>query len=131
MCCDSLNVTRVTLVYPFCTVARSLAQINFNFQCSVMRDEFVNHSDLAAFAASSVNLKRDDAVDYREQVNRLRLKMEVFIKDRPDVGLRKMLLSGSLAKGTALKTLNDLDVALHVTSPDAPSGEADLPNSSP
>ena len=91
-----------------------------------MRDEFVNHSDLAAFAASSVNLKRDDAVDYREQVNRLRLKMEAFIKDHPDIGLRKMLLSGSLAKGTALKTLNDIDVALHVTSPDAPSGEADL-----
>ena len=91
-----------------------------------MRDEFVSHSDLAAFADSSVNLKRDDASDYREQVNRLRGKMEEFIKDNPNVGLRKMLLSGSLATGTSLKTLNDIDVALLVTSGDAPTGESDL-----
>ncbi len=91
-----------------------------------MRDEFVKHSDLAAFADSSVNLKREDAKEYREQVNRLRTKMEAFIKENPDVGLRKMLLSGSLAKGTALKSLNDIDVAIHVTSPDAPTGESDL-----
>ncbi len=91
-----------------------------------MRDEFVSHSDLVAFADSSVNLKRDDAKEYREQVGRLRDKMEAFIKDHPNVGLRKMLLSGSLAKGTSLKTLNDIDVALYVTSPDAPTGEADL-----
>ena len=91
-----------------------------------MRDEFVKHSDLVAFADNSVNLKREDAKAYREQVNRLRLKMEAFIKDNPDVGLRKMLLSGSLAKGTSLKTLNDIDVAIHVASPDAPTGETDL-----
>lgn len=91
-----------------------------------MRDEFVKHSDLVSFADNSVNLKREDAKDYREQVNRLRTKMEAFIKDNPNVGLRKMLLSGSLAKGTALKSLNDIDVAIHVTSPDAPTGEADL-----
>ena len=91
-----------------------------------MRDEFVKHSDLASFADSSVNLKRDDAKEYREQVNRLRDKMESFIKENPDIGLRKMLLSGSLAKGTALKSLNDIDVAVHVTSPDAPTGESDL-----
>ncbi len=64
--------------------------------------------------------------EYREQVGRLRDKMEAFIKDHPNVGLRKMLLSGSLAKGTSLKTLNDIDVALYVTSPDAPKGEAEL-----
>jgi len=62
-----------------------------------MRDEFVKHSDLVAFADASVNLKRDDAKEYREQVNRLRDKMEAFINENPDVGLRKMLLSGSLA----------------------------------
>ncbi len=91
-----------------------------------MRDQFVSHSDLVAFADSSVNLKREDAKEYREQVNRLRTKMEAFIKENPDVGLRKMLLSGSLAKGTSLKSLNDIDVAIHVTSPDAPTGETDL-----
>jgi hypothetical protein len=91
-----------------------------------VRDEFVKHSDLASFADSSVNLKREDAKEYREQVNRLRTKMETFIKENPNVGLRKMLLSGSLAKGTSLKTLNDIDVAIHVTSPNAPTGETDL-----
>lgn len=91
-----------------------------------MRDQFVSHSNLVAFADSSVNLKREDAKEYREQVNRLREKMEKFIKENPDVGLRKMLLSGSLAKGTALKSLNDIDVAVHVTSPDAPAGESEL-----
>ncbi len=91
-----------------------------------MRDEFVKHSDLVTFGDNSVNLKRDDAKEYRDQVNRLREKMEAFIKNNPDVGLRKMLLSGSLAKGTALKSLNDIDVAVHVASPAAPKGESDL-----
>tara|TARA_R110002111_G_scaffold177181_1_gene243212 strand:+ start:17038 stop:18012 length:975 start_codon:yes stop_codon:yes gene_type:complete len=91
-----------------------------------MRDQFIKHSDLVSFADSSVNLKREDAKEYREQVNRLRDKMDVFIKKNPDIGLRKMLLSGSLAKGTSLKSLNDIDVAIHVTSPDAPTGETDL-----
>lgn len=91
-----------------------------------MRDEFVGHSDLVSFADNSVNLKRENAKAYREQVNRLRTKMEDFIKENPDVGLQNMLLSGSLAKGTSLKTLNDIDVAIHVTAPDAPTGEADL-----
>ena len=52
-----------------------------------MRDEFVKHSDLVSVADSSVNLKREDAKEYREQVNRLRAKMEAFIRDHPNVGL--------------------------------------------
>jgi hypothetical protein len=91
-----------------------------------MRDQFVKHSDLVSFADSSVNLKRDDAKEYRGQVNRLREKMETFIRENPNVGLRKMLLSGSLAKGTSLKSLNDIDVALYVSSTNAPTGESDL-----
>lgn len=81
-----------------------------------MRDEFVKHSDLASFADSSVNLKRDDAKEYREQVNRLRAKMEAFIKENPNVGLKKMLLSGSLAKGTSLKTMEPELVSVSLTS---------------
>ena len=34
------------------------------------------------------------------------------------------MLSGSLAKGTALKTLNDIDVAFYVKAEKAPSAEA-------
>ena len=37
-----------------------------------------------------------------------------------------MLLSGSLAKGTALRSLNDIDVACYVSGPDAPSDVAGL-----
>lgn len=87
---------------------------------------FITHQTLVAFAADAVNLKREDAAEYREQVNRLRDKLERHIKDHPDVGLIKMLLSGSLAKGLALKTLNDIDVALYVDSSKAPQQEAEL-----
>lgn len=37
-----------------------------------------------------------------------------------------MLLSGSLAKGTALKSINDIDVALYVKASEAPQNEIDL-----
>jgi tRNA nucleotidyltransferase (CCA-adding enzyme) len=86
----------------------------------------ITHSDVAAFAASSVNLKREDAKEYREQVNRLRDKLDGFISDHPEYGLVKMLLSGSLAKGTALKTINDIDVALYVKASEAPKDELEL-----
>ncbi|MGC4052413.1 MAG: CBASS oligonucleotide cyclase [Paludibaculum sp.] len=74
----------------------------------------IGHADIAAFAEDSVNLKREDAKEYREQVGRLRNKLDKYAADHPDYGLIKTLLSGSLAKGTALKTLNDIDVAFYV-----------------
>jgi len=37
-----------------------------------------------------------------------------------------MLLSGSLAKGTALRSLNDIDVACYISGADAPSDVAAL-----
>jgi tRNA nucleotidyltransferase (CCA-adding enzyme) len=88
----------------------------------------VTHSDIAAFADESVNLKREDAAEYREQVRRLREKLDKYAADHPDYGLIKTLLSGSLAKGTALKTLNDIDVAFYVKAGNAPSSEPDLLN---
>jgi len=45
--------------------------------------EFLKHYDLVSFADSSVNLKREDAKEYREQANRLRTKMEAFINVLP------------------------------------------------
>ena len=74
----------------------------------------ISHGDIASFADESVNLKREDAEDYREQVRRLREKLDRYASDHPDYGLIKTLLSGSLAKGTSLKTLNDIDVAFYV-----------------
>jgi tRNA nucleotidyltransferase (CCA-adding enzyme) len=86
----------------------------------------ISHADIAAFADDCVNLKREDAKEYREQVSRLREKLEKYAADHPDYGLIKTLLSGSLAKGTALKTLNDIDVALYVKAEKTPKGEPDL-----
>jgi tRNA nucleotidyltransferase (CCA-adding enzyme) len=86
----------------------------------------VSHCDIADFADASVNLKRDDAEEYRAQVWRLREKLDKYAADHPDHGLIKTLLSGSLAKGTALKTLNDIDIAFYVKAEKAPSKEPDL-----
>jgi tRNA nucleotidyltransferase (CCA-adding enzyme) len=86
----------------------------------------ITHADITAFADESVNLKREDGKEYREQVGRLREKLDKYAADHPDYGLIKTLLSGSLAKGTALKTLNDIDIAFYVKADKAPSGEPDL-----
>ncbi len=88
----------------------------------------VTHADIADFAAEHVNLTREDAEDYREQVRRLRDQLDKYAADHPDYGLIKTLLSGSLAKGTALKVLNDVDVAFYVKADKAPSGEPELLN---
>jgi hypothetical protein len=86
----------------------------------------IDHSDVAAFAVASVNLKREDAAEYREQARRLREKLDKYAADHRDYGLIKTLLSGSLAKGTSLKTLNDIDVAFYVKAEKAPSSESEL-----
>lgn len=86
----------------------------------------IGHADLAAFADDCVNLKREDAKEYREQVARLREKLDKYAADHPDYGLMKTLLSGSLAKGTALKTLNDIDIAFYVRVEKTPKAEPAL-----
>jgi tRNA nucleotidyltransferase (CCA-adding enzyme) len=80
----------------------------------------IDHADIARFADERVNLPKDIASEYRAQVRRLREKLEVYIGDHPNFALRKMLLSGSLAKGTALRSLNDIDVAMYIVGSDAP-----------
>ncbi len=86
------------------------------------------HADIANFAAESVNLSREDAEEYRGQVRILRDKLDKYAADHPNYGLVKSLLSGSLAKGTSLKTLNDVDVALYVRAEETPSSKPDLLN---
>lgn len=80
----------------------------------------VSHTDIANWAVEKVNLPKDKASEYREQANRLREKVQSYISEHPDFTLRKMLLSGSLAKGTALRSLNDIDVACYISGADAP-----------
>lgn len=90
-----------------------------------MARKHIDHRQIKSFADRVVNLKRDDAKEYRAQVRRLREKLDAFVGENPDFELKKMLLSGSLAKYTALKTINDADVAVYVDS--APDDIGELP----
>jgi hypothetical protein len=85
-----------------------------------MSRQHVGHSEIAEFAQDKVNLPKEKADEYRAQARRLREKLEGYLSEHPDFTLKKMLLSGSLAKGTALRSLNDIDVACYISGVDAP-----------
>jgi Second Messenger Oligonucleotide or Dinucleotide Synthetase domain len=91
-----------------------------------MSRDHVSHSDIVRFADARVNLKREDAAELRAQANRLRDKLQAYVAEHPDFALKRMLLSGSLAKGTALKSISDIDVACYVASDSAPESIGDL-----
>ena len=93
-----------------------------------MADPFIVHGDLASYAEDKINIKRDHLSDYRGQVNRLRDNLKIYIDDHPDYNLIKMLGSGSVAKGTALKDLNDMDVAVYIRKADNNPRESQLIN---
>jgi len=85
-----------------------------------MAREHVNHKHIQSFAEERVNLPRDQASVFRAQARGLRERLEGYLSEHPDFTLKKMLLSGSLAKGTALRSLNDIDVACYISGADAP-----------
>ena len=86
-----------------------------------MTREHVTHRDIVRFAQDRVNLPKDKADEYRAQARRLQDKLDRYLGEHPDFTLKKMLLSGSLAKGTALRSLNDIDVACYITGAEAPN----------
>lgn len=86
----------------------------------------VGHSEIVKFADERVNLKREDVAYKRKQVNTLRDRLESYLQEHPDFALRKMIISGSLAKGTGLKFLNDIDLAVYVSVADAPTSIQEL-----
>lgn len=85
-----------------------------------MSRQHIDHADIVRFAQDKVNLPKETADEYRGQARRLREKLEGYIAEHPDFTLKKMMVSGSLAKGTALKSLNDIDVACYVSGAQAP-----------
>lgn len=91
-----------------------------------MSRKHVDHAEISRFAADRVNLPKDKAEEYRAQVRRLRERLEVYLAEHPDFTLKKILLSGSLAKGTALRSLNDIDMACYISGVDAPKDVAAL-----
>ena len=89
-------------------------------------ERYVQHEVLADFAGTRVNLPPDRVTEYREQGKRLRERLERYITDNPDYALVKMLNSGSVAKGTALSTIGDMDLAVYVKKGEAPTGDDEL-----
>ncbi len=81
----------------------------------------VSHNDIEQYAKDNVNLPKEWATEYREQAGRVREKVTTYISEHPDFSLKKILLSGSLAKGTALKNINDIDMACYIACSEAPS----------
>lgn len=84
------------------------------------------HNSIAAYAADRVNLPSDEAKKHREQVSGLRDRLSKKIADDPAYGLIKSLHAGSVAKRTALRTVNDLDLAVYVKAGEAPSEDSEL-----
>ena len=69
----------------------------------------IQHSDIARFAAERINLHQDRVKKYRDQVNALRDRLTDKITDDPNFDLVKMVHSGSVAKGTALSSVNGVN----------------------
>jgi hypothetical protein len=86
----------------------------------------VGSDDLAAWADRRINLSSELAQAYREQGNRLRTKLEKYIGDHPGFDLVKMLNSGSVPKGIALRTKSDMDVGVYIKRAAAPASNVDL-----
>jgi hypothetical protein len=86
----------------------------------------VTHDDLADFAESRVNMRQTDVEEERGQVNRLKDVLTEHIKRHPDIALVKIRNAGSLAKGTALRTINDVDIAVYLRATSAPESTPDL-----
>jgi hypothetical protein len=85
-----------------------------------MSREHVSHAEIARFAQDRVNLPKEKADEFRAQAKRLRDRLDTYLGEHPDFTLKKMLLAGSLAKGTALRSLNDIDVACYINGAAAP-----------
>ena len=91
-----------------------------------MREPVIAHADIRSFAEDRVNLPSESVRKHRKQVNNLRERLEAHIETNDGFALVKMLHAGSVAKGTALRSVNDLDVAVYVKREETPVEESEL-----
>jgi tRNA nucleotidyltransferase (CCA-adding enzyme) len=91
-----------------------------------MPHPLIDNATIKAFAEDKVNLPREYAQKYRDQVNRLRERLAHHIAENPGFDLVKMLHAGSVAKGMGLRTINDLDAAVYVKKDTAPISDHEL-----
>ena len=83
--------------------------------------EQVTSANLQQFLEEVVNLRRENVAAYRDQVRHLRERLGLYVAEHPDFALQKMLHYGSLAKGTALSTLKEMDVAVYLRQDGPPT----------
>src|SRR5947209_192725 len=74
----------------------------------------IGHGEVVAFATSTVNMPPEAVRDYRTRVNSLRDALETKIAADAAYALVRALQAGSLAKGMALRTTSDFDLAVYV-----------------
>src|SRR4051794_81207 len=74
----------------------------------------VTHDDIVAFAKAKVNLPKDAVDARRSRLDYLKRRLEHYIDEHPDYDLLKIRGSGSVSKGTALKTSSDADMVAYV-----------------
>jgi tRNA nucleotidyltransferase (CCA-adding enzyme) len=86
----------------------------------------ITHTEIATFADQKVNLPAESAKKYRKQVSDLLDRLAAHIAQNPGFALVKMLHAGSVAKGTALRNVNDLDAAVYVKKEEAPVNDQGL-----
>lgn len=75
----------------------------------------ITDSDINTFVETRVNLKKDKVDEYRGQVSCLIENFDDYLSKHEDFSLKKLLHFGSCAKGTAISTTSDLDVAVYLT----------------
>jgi tRNA nucleotidyltransferase (CCA-adding enzyme) len=84
-------------------------------QSSTLINPPITNADIRRFAEDRVNLDSETAKERREKVSSLREQLKKYMTEHPTCGIAKSYLSGSLAKGTALRTCSDVDLALYIT----------------
>jgi tRNA nucleotidyltransferase (CCA-adding enzyme) len=86
----------------------------------------VGQEQVLSFAVSRVNMPVDQVQEYRNRVGALRDRLEAKIKADPSYALVRALFCGSLAKGTALRTTSDFDMAVYLKPDRVPTDEREL-----
>jgi predicted nucleotidyltransferase len=86
----------------------------------------VGHNQVTDFAIAKVNLPAEYVAKYRDRVNGLRDRLETKIAADPAYAFVRSLGSGSVAKGTALLSTSDFDLAVYVKPDQVPADERKL-----
>jgi len=81
----------------------------------------MTHADILTFAERKVNLHRDAVSKYRAQVAHLHDELATYIGRNQNYDLKDIINFGSVAKGTALSTISDMDVAVYVRKGEVPT----------